>query len=123
MAPLPRIAVTMGDPAGVGPEVCLHLLADAAIARQCVPIVFGDAAILRRVSEAARLRLSVPVISSSQWENRWTAVDRPSILDLQAIATSELQPGQVSAKTGRAGFTYVDRAIDAALAGKVAAVS
>src|SRR5262245_65628346 len=110
MTALPRIAVTMGDPAGVGPEVCLHLLANAAIATQCVPIVFGDAAILRRVSEAASLPLSAPVISDSQGENNW-GFDRPSILDLQAITPDELQPGKVSAKSGRPGCTYRQSAI------------
>ena len=123
MASLLRIAVTMGDPAGVGPEVCLHLLADAAIAEKCVPVVFGDAAILRRVAESARLPLKAPVVSSREWETVWAAIDRPSILDLHTIRADEVQAGQVSAATGRAGFTYVDRAIDAALAGQVAAVS
>ena len=43
----PRIGVTMGDPAGVGPEICLDLLADSSIADRCTPIVFGDAEVLR----------------------------------------------------------------------------
>ena len=43
----PRIAVTMGDPAGIGPEICLDLLADSSMADRCVPIVFGDAEVLR----------------------------------------------------------------------------
>jgi 4-hydroxythreonine-4-phosphate dehydrogenase len=123
MASLPRIAVTMGDPAGVGPEVCLHLLADAAIVNECVPVVFGDAAVLRRAAEAAKLPLNAPIITSTQWEQNWKTVNRPSILDLQTIQADDVQPGRVSGKTGRAGFTYVDQAIDAALAGQVAAVS
>ncbi len=123
MNELPRIAVTMGDPAGIGPEVCLHLLADAAIARECVPVVFGDAAILRRVSEAARLRLSAPVISPEVWQAQWRSTKTPAIVDWQAVDSERVQPGVVSAATGRGGFTYVERAIDAALAGQVAAVS
>jgi 4-hydroxythreonine-4-phosphate dehydrogenase len=119
----PKIAVTMGDPAGVGPEVCLHLLADAQIATECVPVVFGDAAILRRVAEATRLPLRAPIIDAKQWEANWASTNQPTILDLQTLAAEAVQPGQVSAVTGRAGFTYVDRAIDAALAGQVAAVS
>jgi 4-hydroxythreonine-4-phosphate dehydrogenase len=119
----PRIAVTMGDPAGVGPEVCLHLLADPAIARECVPIVFGDAAVLRRVAAAATLSLAAPVIDGKSWQADAARIDEPTILDLQAIDANALVAGQVSAATGRAGFTYVDRAIDAALAGQVAAVS
>lgn len=120
---LPRIAVTMGDPAGVGPEVCLHLLADAQIARECVPVVFGDAAILRRVAEAAKLPLAAPVIAVADWQRGWQEIDQPTILHLPAVNAEQVQAGQVSAATGRAGFTYVDRAIDAALAGQVAAVS
>jgi 4-phospho-D-threonate 3-dehydrogenase / 4-phospho-D-erythronate 3-dehydrogenase len=113
----------MGDPAGVGPEVCLYLLADKAIAKECTPVVFGDVAILKRVAAAAKLPFDAPVVSSAQWKSNWTAIDQPSVLDLQAVSAEGVQPGKVSAVTGRAGFTYVDRAIDAALAGEVAAVS
>jgi len=113
----------MGDPAGIGPEVCLHLLSDAPIARQCVPVVFGDAGILRRVSEAAGLPLAAAVISPAQWQSQWRSINRPTIVDWQAIDSEKVQPGVVSAATGRAGFTYVERAIDAALAGQVAAAS
>ena len=47
---LPKIAVTMGDPAGIGPEVCLHLLQNKEVAEQCVPIIFGDKVVLEPVS-------------------------------------------------------------------------
>ena len=40
--PKPRIAITMGDPAGIGPEICLDLLNDPKISNLCSPIVFGD---------------------------------------------------------------------------------
>jgi 4-hydroxythreonine-4-phosphate dehydrogenase len=121
--PLPRVAITMGDPAGVGPEVCLRLLADADIRRECVPVVFGDAEILRRVAAAARLPLATPSITADQWRADWAAVDKPAIVDWQAIDSAAVQPGVVSGATGRAGFTYVERAIEAALAGQVVAVS
>jgi 4-hydroxythreonine-4-phosphate dehydrogenase len=113
----------MGDPAGIGPEVCLHLLANPEIARECVPLVFGDAAILRRVADAARLPLGSPVISRDDWQSGWSRIDRPTILDLQAIDAGKVSAGQVSAATGRAAFTYIERAIEAALAKQVVAVS
>ena len=47
----PRIAVTMGDPAGVGPELCLRLLQNEEIAAELTPIVFGDVAVLQRVAQ------------------------------------------------------------------------
>ena len=52
---LPKIAVTMGDPAGVGPEVCLHLLQNAEVAERCVPIIFGDRAVLEQAAEQCGL--------------------------------------------------------------------
>jgi 4-hydroxythreonine-4-phosphate dehydrogenase len=113
----------MGDPAGIGPEVCLHLLANKEIATECTPIVFGDAEILRRVASAARLPLESPVLSAQEWQTVWRDLNRPSILDLQVLRADKVEPGKVSAASGRAAFTYVDRAIDAALAGQVAAVS
>jgi 4-phospho-D-threonate 3-dehydrogenase / 4-phospho-D-erythronate 3-dehydrogenase len=120
---LNRIALTMGDPAGIGPEVCLHLLADHQIATACIPVLFGDAGILQRVAAATRLPLKAPVISHAQWQREWAEIKQPCIVDLQTLAADGVQPGVTSAATGRAGYTYVDRAIDAALAGQVAAVS
>lgn len=99
----PRIAVTMGDPAGVGPEVCLHLLANESIAANCDPIIFGDADVLREC--AARTGLSAP--------------DLDRVRDLQSIRLDQFTPGEVNADTGRAGYKYVIAAIDAALAGEI----
>jgi 4-hydroxy-L-threonine phosphate dehydrogenase PdxA len=45
----------MGDPAGIGPEICLLLLANDALRRSCVPVVFGDAAVLGRYATQASL--------------------------------------------------------------------
>ncbi len=120
---LPRVALTMGDPASVGPEVCLHVLADDAIRGQCVPVLFGDWSILKRVAAQARLPLRAPAITPDEWQANWSSISVPTIVDWQAVESAAVQPGVVSAATGRAGFTYVDRAIDAALAGQVAAVS
>lgn len=119
----PRIAVTMGDPAGVGPEVCLHLLSSEEIRTLCTPVVFGDLGILRRVAEQTNLPLNAAVLRPAEWNQNWSKVQQPSILDLKALTADKVDEGHVSAATGRAGFTYVDKAIDAALAGQVAAVS
>ena len=104
--PLPRIAITMGDPAGVGPELCLRALAHAELRAVCEPVVFGDAEVLRRVAEICGL----PFLESS--------VD-----DLQAITLDEFQPGHPNAATGRASFQYIDSSIKAALAGEIAGVA
>ncbi len=51
MSDKPIIAITMGDPAGIGPEICLRALLAAEVNQTCVPIVFGDADVLRKCSD------------------------------------------------------------------------
>ncbi len=113
----------MGDPAGVGPEVCLHLLADADIATICTPVVFGDAAVMGACAARVGVPLKAPVITAEEWAQGFAEVGTPSVLDLGVIGLAAFTPGAINAATGLASYTYVNRAIDAALAGQVAAVS
>jgi len=112
----------MGDPAGVGPEVCLRLLAEADLAKICAPIIFGDASVLRACAAKTGLPFRAPVLAAVDWLTNHTALTGPAILDLGVIGLDAFQPGEINALTGRAGYTYVTRAIDAALAGQVSAV-
>ena len=121
-APLPRIAVTMGDPAGVGPELCLRLLANADIAHECVPIIFGDAALLRRVAEKIGVQFAAPIIPKHDWPAACRSVNALSVLDFQCVDASGVMSGKVSAACGDAAFRYVVASIDAGLAGEVDAV-
>ncbi|MBN1909261.1 MAG: 4-hydroxythreonine-4-phosphate dehydrogenase PdxA [Pirellulales bacterium] len=121
--PKPKIAVTMGDPAGVGPELCLRLLGEAEMAESCVPVVFGDAGVLRRVGQACGLAVPGRVISLDQWLAACQTLDGPAVLDCQAIDAAKVRPGEVAAACGRAAFDYIQRAIDAARAGQVDAVA
>lgn len=120
---LPRIAVTMGDPAGIGPEVCLHLLAHSGTRSLCVPIVVGDADVLHRVAATCNLPFHAHVLTVNQWAHRYRNLQEPVVLDLSAIDASTLVPGQISAATGAASFRYVDFAIQLAMVGEVAAIS
>ena len=114
---LPKIAVTMGDPAGVGPEVCLHLLQNTEIAQLCTPVVFGDAAVLTQAAVQCRLAKPDKVVAGLG------EADAPSVFDIGAIGLRDFESGTANAATGRAGYNYVENAIDAALGGQVAAVT
>ena len=109
----------MGDPAGIGPEVCLDLLADSSIAERCVPIVFGDAEVLRLCAG------QTGKASDFQMVNRenLSSPDSPSVLDLGLMDLDQLQPGIANEATGKATYNYVTAAIDACLAKKVDAVT
>ena len=120
---LPRIAVTMGDPAGVGPELCLRLLANAEIARECVPIVFGDAAVLRRVAEKIGVPLTAPLLSNADRPRLLPSVTAASVLDLRCVDGDAVMPGKVNGACGEASFRYILASIEAGLKGEVDAVS
>jgi 4-hydroxythreonine-4-phosphate dehydrogenase len=125
-ASLPRIALTMGDPAGVGPELCLRALAEAAsgsLREVCVPVVFGDAGVLRRC--AAQLGLAPPerVVAKEDWSSACREIAQPTVLDFHSLRDDDFTIGQVNAATGAASYAYIQAAIDAALAGEVAAVT
>lgn len=120
---LPILAITMGDPAGVGPEICLHLLAHEEIARECVPVIFGDASILQRVAAHTGLPFHAQVINQERWKSQRDTIEHPTILDLGLLKADEISPGVLGAHTGAAAYAYVNAAIDAALAGEVVAVS
>ena len=115
----PRIAVTMGDPAGVGPEICLDLLVDSSVAEHCTPIVFGDAEVLRLCAERTGKPSTFQVVSK---ENLSSTVS-PSVLDLSLMEMDQLQPGTINPATGKATYGYVTEAIDACLASQVDAVA
>jgi len=113
----------MGDPAGVGPEICLRLLANAELARECVPVVFGDAAVLRRVAEELGLPFDAPVIAKADWPKAVRDSSQASVLDLQCVDAAAVTPGKVDTRCGDAAFHYVIAAIAAGLVGEVDAIT
>jgi 4-phospho-D-threonate 3-dehydrogenase / 4-phospho-D-erythronate 3-dehydrogenase len=102
----PVIAITMGDPAGVGPEICLKAAADASVRRICAPVIFGDRTILTEVGR--RCRIPVPKGSA--------------LVDFGLIKPGEIKPGRIQRAAGAASFRYVEAAIGSALKKQVAAV-
>ena len=117
---LPRIAITMGDPAGVGPELCLQVLSNRDVLNVCVPIVFGNATTLSRVSQKLNLPLPDQVFHTSKLADA-VSTGTPAIVDIE-MDVDQVEPGKINATTGQASFDFIDRAISAALSGDVDAV-
>ncbi len=111
----------MGDPAGVGPELCLRLLADTRVVNFCTPIVFGDENILKRCGEKLGIPLPDRIIKFRSHET-FEALE-PGILDLDHRSEKPLVPGTINEETGAASFLYIEHAIKAALAGHIDAVA
>ncbi len=118
-----RMGLTMGDPAGVGPEIVLNVLSDQTIADKCQLVVFGDVSVLERCAHETGARFDLlPATSEQSITERSTKLGHV-IVDCRAIEADQFQPGVVSAATGHASFVYIQRAIDAALSGTIAAVT
>ncbi|HET9223811.1 MAG TPA: 4-hydroxythreonine-4-phosphate dehydrogenase PdxA [Roseiflexaceae bacterium] len=117
----PLLAITMGDPAGIGPEVALKALRHAGIYNRCRPLLVGD----RRILERAAAWLDQPApsyeIVGEPARGRYTT-GAVALLDLGNAAPEDCRIGRVGAAAGRAAVEYVFRACDLALTGEVDAV-
>lgn len=115
----PIMGLTLGDPAGIGPEICLRALRDPTVLNRCTPVLFGDAAVLDRVSRSAGIAaVDCRVVPASELAG-FFEINEPLMVDCGAIDAAEIAPGKISAACGRAGYQYIEHAIRAALAGKI----
>ncbi len=113
---LPRIGITMGDPAGVGPELCARILVDDAVTQTIAPVIFGSGEILIRA--ASQIGIELPELATvddalAGFNRRCTLVD---------LGECEMTIGQAAGYSGAASFNYVQAAISSAIAGRIDAV-
>lgn len=117
MSARPCIAITMGDPAGVGPEITARALARAEMWDVCRPLVVGDATVMTRAVALVAAPLALhPIegVAEARFER-----GAPDVLDLRNVDPGACQAGQVSAAAGRAAVEYIERAVELAQAGQV----
>jgi 4-hydroxythreonine-4-phosphate dehydrogenase len=115
----PIVAITMGDAAGVGPEVVVKALARQELYRSCRPLVVGDAARLRKAVEITGVALEVRAVGSPE-EGAYRAgvID---CLDL-AVIPADLPFGRLSPVAGDGAYQSVEVATELAVAGRVQAI-
>lgn len=111
MSTKPIIAITMGDPAGIGPEIVVRALADSFVQQVAFCHVVGS----RTVLEDACKRCDLP---TTILESQWACVE-----DVGSVEAGTYHYGEISAECGVASFEYIKKAIELALAGKVQAVA
>ncbi|WP_413804916.1 4-hydroxythreonine-4-phosphate dehydrogenase PdxA [Streptomyces sp. OE57] len=117
--PLPLIAVTMGDGAGIGPEVVVAALLDDAVLTRCRPVVIGDA---RRLREAARvLGLDCEIAAVDHPRDAEFTPGRVNVVDL-GLLPADLPWGRLSPVAGDAAYAFIRRAAELAVAGEVHAI-
>ena len=115
----PIIGITMGDAAGVGPEIIMKALHDSLIYDSCRPFVIGDSKMLTRAEGFVRTGLNIHTIQHvSEAQFGFGTVD---CLDLDVVP-ADLPIGQVSAEAGHAAFSFLEKAIELANAGEIDAI-
>jgi 4-hydroxythreonine-4-phosphate dehydrogenase len=119
--PRPILAITLGDPAGVGPEIILKALVREDVFSRCRPLVIGDARILERASGWLDSPL-LPIEAVTDPRAGQYEKGTLPLLDLHNAAPEDCPVGKVSAPAGRAAVEYVFRACDLAMDGMVDAV-
>lgn len=115
---LPILAITMGDPAGTGPELLTRALIQKDILQICRPVVVGDAGVLAGAREYTGCAAAIQRIA--HFDDADPSESRIAVLDLRNVDPAKLELGKVSPMAGEAAYQYIRTAAEAALAGKVA---
>ncbi|AOB31968.1 4-hydroxythreonine-4-phosphate dehydrogenase [Bordetella sp. H567] len=111
------VGITMGDAAGIGPEIVVQALAQGLAAPA---IVYGDAGALRRAADMLGAQLAIEEIPTAAQANPRAGVIQ--VVACHPALPATLAPGQVDAQAGRAAYDYVCAAIDDAMAGRIRAI-
>lgn len=115
----PIIGITLGDAAGIGPEIIVKALADPSIYAVCRPLVIGDRKALVRMIDLLGLSLTVQPVQLAG-----SALFRPGTIDCidLDLLPPDLPFGKLSVQAGDAAFRYLEKAIALALSGEITAI-
>jgi 4-phospho-D-threonate 3-dehydrogenase / 4-phospho-D-erythronate 3-dehydrogenase len=116
----PVLGITMGDPAGVGPEIIVRACAEASVRDRARPVVIGSAAVMRDAVSLVRSPLAVhavPTIAECRWHD-----GALEVLDLANVDVASVPRARVSAAAGRAAYAYVETAVRLARERAIAAI-
>jgi 4-phospho-D-threonate 3-dehydrogenase / 4-phospho-D-erythronate 3-dehydrogenase len=105
----PLIVITMGDPAGIGPEIIAKVLDSREIVPLCTPVVIGDAGVMRKLIEEMRLPATVNNIASLA--QAAPAEGRIDVLDLKNVDLTAHEWGKPGASSGASVVEYIKKAV------------
>ena len=118
---LPRIALTVGDVAGIGPEVVVRAIAEQRLTRFCRPVVIGHPAVVKRAKQLTGATFDVTEVESLaeiDWSSPAVPCWNPSIGEAEDVPI-----GRIDARAGQAAYDYLVAATRAALRGEIDAIT
>lgn len=118
----PIIGITLGDPAGIGPEICAKALTSQEIQSVARCVVIGDSGVMRQGLQIAKIKgielHPIAAINAALFKPK--TID---IFDLNNVDLPKLKLGQISKPAGKAAFEYINKAIDLALDHQIDAIT
>src|SRR6185436_16148264 len=118
--PKPRIGITMGDPAGIGPEVVLKAVAEDEVRDICTPIIIGNAEVLAHNARTLDLQCGYDIVR--QGELLPETIDLPVIFHLDNL-NGFVEPGIESGAAGKAAASYIEAAVNLCASGSIDAMA
>jgi len=116
----PLVAITMGDAAGIGPEIIVKTLRLEEIYRICCPLVVGEGTTMHKTIKLLKSPLKLHTIEEvTEVKGEFGTID---LLDLHNLNQAEVILGQICAPCGRAAMEYIAKAAELILTGKVKAL-
>src|SRR5712664_1136768 len=116
----PRIGITMGDPAGIGPEVVLKAVAEEEVRAVCRPVIIGDAQLLAHNARTLDLQCGYEIVRRDEELPRQS--NEPIIFHLNNIS-GHVEPGIESGAAGKAAAQYIEAAVELCAAGSIDAIA
>lgn len=114
----PVLAVTMGDPAGIGPEIIVKALQNEKLYEICTPVVVADVNVMQKaVSEIVKSDAVINVVSEPREAK--AELGTIDVFELQGLELDGFKLGELDPRCGNAAFQSVKTAIELALAGRV----
>lgn len=117
----PIIGISLGDPAGIGPEIVAKTFQEKEVYDICNPFLVGDQKVVEQAIEITGLDLKIHVVEKVEdSEFTYGTID---MLDLNNIEIDKFKFGQVNAMCGQAAFEYIKKAVELAMNKKVDAIA
>jgi 4-hydroxythreonine-4-phosphate dehydrogenase len=116
----PVVGITMGDGAGVGPEIIAKALTDKTIHDLCRPLIIGDKGIMERA--AAIVKASVTIRGIGDVAEADFVYGTLDVLDLKNVP-ADLPFSKIDGRAGRAAYEYIEKAVQLAMAGNIDAIA
>lgn len=117
----PIVGVTIGDPAGVGPEISIKTFLEESVFVLCKPVLIGDLGILMETSRRLGINVEFRSVNSpSEVKGERGLVE---LIDMENVDLEKLEVGRASVESGKASIEYVEKAVEYALKGEIDAVA